>query len=83
MKKIGAYGCTRRAGDQSGGLSTAVCLVLDPAHAQHTMRVFQRDQRPGGVLHAITESEADRLLSLEPPARQATGDDAKTLAAAS
>jgi hypothetical protein len=83
VKKVSAYGCTRRAGDQSGGLSTAVCLVLDPTHAQHTMRVFQRDQRPGGVVHALTEGEADRLLALDAPARQVVADDAETLAAAS
>ena len=63
MKTIRAYGCTRRAEERSGGLSTAVCLVLDPAHAQHTMGVFQRDQQPGGVVHVLTEGEADRLLA--------------------
>ena len=63
MKTIRAFGCTRRAEDRSGGLSTAVCLVLDPAHAQHTMRVFKRDQRPGGVVHALADGEADRLLA--------------------
>ena len=66
MKTIRAFGCTRRAEDRSAGLSTAVCLVLDPAHAQHTMRVFKRDQRPGGVVHDLPEGEANRLLSQEP-----------------
>lgn len=63
MKTIRAYGCTRRTEERAGGLSTAVCLVLDPAHVQHTMRVFQRDQRPGGVVHVLAEGEADRLLA--------------------
>ena len=65
MKTIRAFGCTRRAEDRSSGLSTAVCLVLDPTHAQHTMRVFRRDQRPGGVVHALAQGEADRLLAQE------------------
>jgi hypothetical protein len=82
MKTIRAYGCTRRAEDRSGGLSTAVCLVLDPAHTQHTMRVFRRDQRPGGVVHALADGEANRLLAQgaspaaildETDARAATG----------
>ena len=81
MKKVSAYGCTRRAANPSGGLRTAVCLVLDPAHAQHTMRVFQRDQRPGGVVHALAEGEADRLLALDAQ-RPATSDEAEVLAAA-
>jgi len=80
MKTIRAYGCTRRAEERSGGLSTAVCLVLDPAHAQHTMRVFQRDQRPGGVVHALADGEADRLLA-QGASPAAIGDEADALAA--
>jgi hypothetical protein len=83
VKKVSAYGCTRRSGDTSGSLSTAVCVVLEPAHVRHTMRVFQRDQRPGGVVHALTESEAGRLLALDASSRQATREDAETLAVAS
>jgi hypothetical protein len=44
------------------------------------MRVFKRDQRPGGVVHALGEGEADRLLAQEPE-RQAA-QPAKKLAAA-
>ena len=80
MKTIRAYGCTRRTEERSGGLSTAVCLVLDPAHAQHTMRVFQRDQRPGGVVHALADGEADRLLT-QGASPSAASDDAGELAA--
>lgn len=80
MKTIRAYGCTRRTEERSGGLSTAVCLVLDPAHAQHTMRVFQRDQRPGGVVHALADGEADRLLA-QGASPAALGDDKNRLAA--
>jgi hypothetical protein len=66
MTKIRAYGCTRIAGDRTRVLQTAVCIVVDPAHAQHTMRVFQRDQRPGGVVHALPPTEAHRLLRDRP-----------------
>jgi hypothetical protein len=81
MTTIRAFGCTRRAEDRSSGLSTAVCLVLDPVHAQHTMRVFKRDQRPGGVVHALAEGEADRLIAQEPE-RSAPVQQDETLAAA-
>lgn len=64
MKTIRAYGCTRKAGNHKGrGLRTAVCIVLDAAHAQHTIRVFRRDQRPGGVIRVLSAPEADRLLA--------------------
>jgi len=80
MKTIRAYGCTRRAEERSGGLSTAVCIVLDAAHAQHTMRVFQRDQRPGGVVHALADGETARLLA-RGASPAAIGDDKDGLAA--
>ena len=80
MRTIRAFGCTRRAEDRSG-LSTAVCLVLDPLHTQHTVRVFKRDQRPGGVVHALAEGEADRLLAQEPEQSARAAHD-ETLAAA-
>jgi hypothetical protein len=80
MKTIRAYGCTRRAEERSGGLSTAVCLVLDPAHTQHTMRVFRRDQRPGGVVHALAAGEADRLLA-QGASPVANGDETDARAA--
>jgi hypothetical protein len=47
------------------------------------MRVFQRDQRPGGVVYALTESEAGRLLALDASSRQTTREDAENLAVAS
>ncbi len=80
MKSIRAYGCTRRTEERSGGLSTAVCLVLDPAHTQHTMRVFRRDQRPGGVVHALADGEAARLLE-QGAGQPAAGDAMDGLAA--
>jgi hypothetical protein len=63
MRTLRAYGCTHRAGDARKGSRSAVCIVLDAAHASHTIRVFVRDQHPGGVVHPLPHAEAARLLA--------------------
>jgi hypothetical protein len=58
MKKVRAYSCTR--GSQSG---SAVCFLLDTAHATHTLRTFMRDRGEGAVLQPMPDADARRLLS--------------------
>jgi hypothetical protein len=62
MKTIRAYGSTPSAAGRKKAASTAVCFVLDKAHAGHTMRVFMRDQPAGRVVRALAPGEAARLL---------------------
>jgi hypothetical protein len=67
------YACSSVRENHREKAGTAVCFVLDSAHANHTIRTFLRDQGPGAVVHAISEEEAWRLIEIEPPAG---GDDA-------
>jgi hypothetical protein len=62
MKTIQAYGSTPSTAGRKKAPSTAVCFVLDKAHAGHTMRVFMRDQPAGRVVRALAPGEAARLL---------------------
>lgn len=65
MKPI--YACSVRESRREKA-GTAVCFVLDTAHANHTLRVFLRDQGPGAVAHPISDEEAWRLIKIAPPA---------------
>jgi len=65
MKPI--YACNVRESRREKA-GTAVCFVLDSAHADHTLRVFLRDQGPGAVAHPISVEEAWRLIEIAPPA---------------
>jgi hypothetical protein len=62
MKTIQAFGCTPGTPGRKKAASTAVCFVLDKAHADHTMRVFMRDQPADRVVRALAPGEAARLL---------------------
>ena len=66
MKAI--YACSSVRESRREKATTAVCFVLDSAHANHTIRVFQRDQGPGAVVRPISVEEAWRLIEIEPPA---------------
>jgi hypothetical protein len=70
MKSIQAYDCRRRSEGSRRATRTAVCFVLDAAHAGHTMRVFARDQAPGAVVRALPRAKAAELLA--DPARKET-----------
>jgi hypothetical protein len=61
MKKVRAYSCTR--GGSIGQSGSAVCFLLDTAHASHTLRTFLRDRGEGAVLKPISDADARRLLS--------------------
>jgi len=65
MKPI--YACNGRESRREKA-GTAVCFVLDSAHANHTLRVFLRDQGPGAVAQPISVEEAWRLIKTGPPA---------------
>jgi hypothetical protein len=69
MKGIKAYGSKPSAADRKKAPSTAVCFVLDTAHAGHTMRVFMRAQPPGRVVRALDPGEAARLLGQQAACR--------------
>jgi hypothetical protein len=71
MKSVRAYDCTHRATGSKRGTRTAICLVLDAAHASHTMRVFLRDQAPGAVVRALPRAKAAELLA-DPTRKEAT-----------
>jgi hypothetical protein len=75
MKTIRAYGSKPSTAGRRKVQSTAVCFVLDKAHADHTMRVFMRDQPAGRVVRALAPGEAARLLGqpASPKARRANG----------
>jgi hypothetical protein len=66
MKPIHACSCVRKSRRKKAG--TAVCFVLDSAHANHTIRTFLRDQAPGAVVRPISVEEAWRLIEIGPPA---------------
>jgi hypothetical protein len=63
MRKLRAFSCTRVTGGTKS--ATAVCFLLDEAHARHTLRVFAREHGRGAELRLITEAEAWRLLAAE------------------
>jgi hypothetical protein len=65
MKAI--HACSSVGGNDRKKAGTAVCFVLDSAHANHTIRVFLRDQAPGAVARPISVEEAWRLIEIEPP----------------
>jgi hypothetical protein len=71
VKSIRAYDCTRKATGSKRATRTAICLVLDAAHASHTMRVFLRDQAPGAVVRALPRAKAAELLA-DPTMKDAT-----------
>jgi hypothetical protein len=71
------YACSSARESRRQKAGTAVCFVLDSAHANHTIRTFLRDQAPGAVVHPISEEEAWRLIEIEPSATgAANGDEA-------
>jgi hypothetical protein len=72
MKPIHACSCVRKSRRKKAG--TAVCFVLDSAHANHTIRTFLRDQAPGAVVRPISVEEAWRLIEIGPPAGSAQVD---------
>lgn len=71
MKSVRAYDCTRKVTGSKRATRTAICLVLDAAHANHTMRVFVRDQAPGAVVRALPQAKAAELLA-DPATKEAT-----------
>jgi hypothetical protein len=75
MKTIQAYGSKPSTPGRRKASSTAVCFVLDKAHADHTMRVFMRDQPAGRVVRVLEPGEVARLLGQQasPKARRANG----------
>ena len=67
MKMIRAYTCIREGTHNTTRKSeVSVCLLLDEAHAGHTLRTFLRGQGDSAVLERISDAEALRLLSTEP-----------------
>ena len=64
MKAIRA--CRSVRADPRKKAGTAVCFVLDGAHASHTIRAFQRDLGPRAVVRPISVEEAWRLVETEP-----------------
>jgi hypothetical protein len=75
MKTIQAYASKPSTAGRRKASSTAVCFVLDKAHADHTMRVFMRDQPAGRVVRPLAPGEAARLLGQQvtAKARRANG----------
>jgi hypothetical protein len=75
MKAI--FACSADRESHRENAKTAVCFVLDAAHASHTIRVFMRDQGPGAVARPISVEEAWRLIEVEPEAPACEGETAR------
>ncbi len=73
MKTIRAYSCVRSDRPDLGKSSGPVCILLDEAHAGHTLRTFLRGQGDRAVLKPIPVAEALQLAG-EPPARRNEDD---------
>ena len=66
MKMIRAYSCIREGARSNAKAGSAVCFLLDEAHANHTLRTFLRGQGDSAVLERMSDAEASRLLGAEP-----------------
>jgi hypothetical protein len=65
MKMIRAYSCIREGARSNAKAGSAVCFLLDEAHATHTLRTFLRGQGDSAVLEQMSDAEASRLLGAE------------------
>jgi hypothetical protein len=72
MKTIRAYSCVR---DGQRVNRAAVCILLDEAHAVHTLRTFLRGQGEGAVLEPIPVAEALQLLGKIPAQHSNANED--------
>ncbi|KAB2917798.1 MAG: hypothetical protein F9K29_09115 [Hyphomicrobiaceae bacterium] len=75
MKTIRAYSCVRNDRPDVGKSGSSVCILLDEAHAGHTLRTFLRGQGDRAVLKPIPIAEALQLAG-EVPARRSKDEAA-------
>jgi hypothetical protein len=72
MKKIRAYNCVRT--DRPNSAGSAICILLDEAHAAHTLRTFLRGQDNRVVLELMPVAEVLRLVG-KASAQSSLADD--------